>query len=102
MKEKVYTIDEIKEILSRLLKNEPVDEVILFGSYAKETADKDSDIDLVIDSKERLLGFKLYSLISQIEDTFNKQVDGFEKSEIIENSKIDKEIKKTGVVIYEK
>lgn len=102
MKEKVYTIDEIKEILSHLLKNEPVDEVILFGSYAKETADKDSDIDLVIDSKERLLGFKLYSLISQIEDTFNKQVDGFEKSEIIENSKIDKEIKKTGVVIYEK
>ena len=102
MKEKVYTIDEIKEILSHLLKNETVDEVILFGSYAKETADKDSDIDLVIDSKERLLGFKLYSLISQIEDTFNKQVDGFEKSEIIENSKIDKEIKKTGVVIYEK
>lgn len=90
------------ENLISLLKNETVDEVILFGSYAKETADKDSDIDLVIDSKERLLGFKLYSLISQIEDTFNKQVDGFEKSEIIENSKIDKEIKKTGVVIYEK
>ena len=28
--------------------------------------------------------------------------EDFEKSEIIENSKIDKEIKKTGVVVYEK
>ena len=46
--------------------------------------------------------FKLYSLITKIEETFNKQVDGFEKSEIIKNSKIDEEIKRTGVVVYEK
>ena len=32
----------------------------------------------------------------------NKNVDVFEKSEIIENSKIDKEIKSTGVVVYKK
>ncbi len=41
---------------------------------------------------------KVYS----IEEIFNKNIDGFEKSEIEENSKIDKEIKKTGVVVYEK
>ena len=60
------------------------------------------DLDLVIDTKEQLMGFKLYSLITKIEEEFNKNVDAFEKSEIIENSKIDKEIKKTGVVVYEK
>ena len=48
------------------------------------------------------MGFKLYSLITKIEEAFNKQVDGFEKAEIIENSKIDEEIKKTGVIVYEK
>ena len=32
----------------------------------------------------------------------NKNVDVFEKSEIIENSKIDKEIKSTRVVVYKK
>ena len=32
----------------------------------------------------------------------NKNVDVFEKSEIIENSKIDKEIKETGGIVYEK
>lgn len=102
MSEKIYTIEEIKEILRKILKNMPVYSVTLFGSYAKNTANKNSDLDLVIDTKEALMGFKLYSLITKIEETFNKQVDAFEKSEIIENSKIDKEIQKTGVVVYEK
>lgn len=102
MSEKIYTIEEIKTILQKVLKNMPVYTVILFGSYAKNTATKTSDLDLVIDTKETLMGFKLYSLITQIEQVFNKQVDAFEKAEIIENSKIDEEIKKTGVVVYEK
>lgn len=102
MSEKVYTIEEIKKILKELLDNMPVYSVILFGSYAKNQATKISDIDLVIDTKETLIGFKLYSLITQIEEKFEKNVDAFEKSEIIENSKIDNEIKKTGVLVYAK
>lgn len=102
MSEKVYNIEEIKQILKQILKNTQVDNVILFGSYAKNTANKNSDIDLIIDTKQTLMGFKLYSLITKIEETFNKQVDAFEKAEIIENSKIDNEIKRTGVVVYEK
>ena len=102
MSEKIYTLEEIKAILNKILKNTTVYNVILFGSYAKNLADKNSDIDLVIDTRETLMGFKLYSLITKIEEAFNKQVDAFEKTEIIENSKIDKEIKKTGVVVYEK
>lgn len=102
LSEKIYTVDEIKTILQQLLKNMPVESVILFGSYAKNEATKDSDLDFVIDTKEQLIGFKLFSLITKIEETFNKDVDAFEKSEIIKNSKIDKEIKRTGVVVYEK
>lgn len=102
MSEKVYDLEEIKIILKEILKNMPVYRVVLFGSYAKNTATKSSDLDLVIDTKEQLMGFKLYSLITRIEEAFNKQVDGFEKSEIIENSKIDEEIKRTGVIVYEK
>lgn len=102
MSEKVYSIEEIKDILKNILNNMPVYSVILFGSYAKNTADKYSDLDIVIDTKETLMGFKLFSLITKIEEAFNKQVDAFEKAEIIENSKIDEEIKKTGVIVYEK
>ena len=102
MSEKIYTIDEIKRILKELLKDTPVYQVILFGSYAKQEATKRSDLDLIIDTKDTLKGFKLFSLITKIEEAFKKQVDGFEKTEIIKNSKIDKEIQRTGVVVYEK
>ena len=102
MTKKIYTINEIKQILKKILENMPVYSVVLFGSYAKNLATANSDLDLVIDTREQLMGFKLYSLITKIEEEFNKNVDAFEKSEIIENSKIDKEIKKTGVVVYEK
>lgn len=39
---------------------------------------------------------------TKIEEAFNKQEEAFEKTEIIENSKIDEEIKRTGEVVYEK
>ena len=102
MNEKVYTIQEIKKILKEFLKDKPVYKVILFGSYAKQKATKESDIDLIIDTNSELKGFALLKLICQIEEKLQKNIDGFEKYEIIENSLIDKEIKETGVVIYER
>lgn len=101
MSEKIYTIEEIKKILSEILKDKPVYQVILFGSYAKKNATKDSDIDLIIDTKSKLKGFALLKLICQIEEKLQKEIDGFEKYEIVENSLIDKEIRKTGVIVYE-
>ncbi len=102
MSEKVYTIGEIKDKLNNLLEGTEVLKVTLFGSYAKNMATGESDIDLIIDSNGQLMGFKLFKLISKIEDLFNKNVDAFEKKEIIKDSKIDFEIKNTGVVIYER
>ena len=102
MSEKIYTIDEIKKILKEFLKDKPVYQVILFGSYAKYEATKESDVDLIIDTNSELKGFALLKLICQIEEKLKKNIDGFEKYEIIEDSAIDKEIKETGVVVYEK
>ncbi len=102
MCDKIYTIEEIKQVLEEILKNEPVKKVILFGSYAKEEADNNSDIDLIIDTQQKLKGFALLKLICNIQERLQKEVDGFEKSSVIENSKIYEEIEKTGVVVYEK
>lgn len=102
MKDKVYTIDEIKSILEDILHDEPVYQIILFGSYAKNSANSNSDLDIVVDTNSKLKGFALLKLISKIEERFGKNVDGFEKYEIIDESPIDKEIKKTGVIVYEK
>ena len=100
MSEKVYTVEEIKEILKQILKNMPVETAILFGSYAKNNPTKTSDIDIVIDSNGKIKGLKFYALIDL--ETFNKEVDVIEKSEIDQGSRIEKEIEKTGVVVYEK
>lgn len=102
MSEKIYTIEEIKRMLEDILKDQPVYQVILFGSYANKKATKKSDIDLLIDTNSELKGFALLKLICQIKEKMQKEIDGFEKYEIIENSLIDREIKKTGVVVYEK
>ena len=47
-------------------------------------------------------GFDFLELANIIEKAFKKDTDIFEKYEIIKNSKIDNEIKETGVVVYEK
>ena len=52
MSEKTYTIEEIKEKLEKILKEQPVYQVILFGSYAKGTNNEESDIDIAIFSKD--------------------------------------------------
>ena len=75
MSSKIYTIEEMKNSLNKLLYNTEVQRVTLFGSYAKECATKDSDIDLIIDSNGKLKGFKLFSLISKLEDLLKKDVD---------------------------
>lgn len=102
MSEKVYTIEEIRKMLEEILIDKPVYQVILFGSYAKEAATKKSDVDLIIDTRSELKGLALLKLICEIKEKLQKEIDGFEKYEILEDSAIDKEIKKTGVIVYER
>ncbi len=102
MSKKIYTIEEIKMILTKILEELPVYRVILFGSYAKNEATQNSDLDFIVDTKNTLRGFDFLELAYIIEKNFKKDIDVFEKDDIIKNSKIDNEIKRTGVVVYEK
>lgn len=102
MSNKIYTIEEIKTILYETLKNFEVKKVILFGSYAKNTQTKNSDIDLVIDSQGKLLNIKFYGLLEELVEKLHKNVDLIEISEIKKDSPIYNEIDKQGVVVYEK
>ena len=102
MTTKIYSIEEIKKILYEILKDTEIDRAILFGSYAKNMPNKNSDIDIVIDSNGKIKGLKFYAIMGAIKERFNKEVDVIEKSEINKNSKIEKEIERTGIVVYEK
>ena len=68
----------------------------------KKTLKKINQLLKDIDSRSELKGFALLKIICKIEQKLQKEVDGLEKYEIITDSPIDREIKKTGVVVYEK
>lgn len=99
---KIYSIDEIRNILNQVLSNFAVEKAILFGSYAKNKQTENSDIDLIIDSKGKLLIINFYGLLEELVEKFNKKIDLIEISEIKKESDIDKIIKKEGIVIYER
>ncbi len=88
-------------MLSEILNNTDVQKAVLFGSYAKNTPTETSDIDILIDSNGKIKGLKFFAIIDMIREMFNKDIDVIEKSEIDRNSKIEKEIEETGVVVYE-
>ena len=100
MHDNVYTIDDIKTVLHPVFVRYDVKKVILFGSYVKGLANQRSDVDLLLDSGLR--GLKFVELIEEIRTVLNKDVDVFDKTHIISNSKISSEIETDGVVIYEK
>ena len=100
MSNKTYTMDELRKKIGKILSNFPVEKAILFGSYAKGEATSNSDIDLVIDSNDQIQGLKFYGVRATLEDKLKKNFDLIEQEEIIKGGKIEKEIIKTGVIIY--
>lgn len=102
MSNKIYTIEEIKNMLKEILKNFAVKRAILFGSYAKNQPTPTSDVDIVIDSEGKLLNINFYGLLEEIVEKLEKNVDLFEISEIQKDSRIYNDIQNEGVVIYEK
>ena len=70
----VYTADEIKSIITPVAVKYKLKAVYLFGSYARGTANDDSDIDLLIDTTDTDLDtlFKLGALYDEISNAFIK------------------------------
>ena len=98
--DKVYTIPELKTILSPVFAEHGVKRAVLFGSYAKGTATEKSDIDLLVDS--RLRGLRFVRFLDDVQKTVGKNVDLFDVTHIEAGSRIDQEIRQTGVTVYEK
>ena len=59
----IYSVAEIQSILARELRDTPVKQAILFGSYAKGCPREESDLDLVIDMDGKHQNFALLGRI---------------------------------------
>lgn len=100
MTDKIYTIEQIRGLLSPVFKRYSIRSAVLFGSYAKNAATPKSDIDLLVDSN--LKGLKFVGLMEDIQNAIDKDVDVLDVTHIEKDSKINSEIMSTGVTIYEK
>ena len=100
--EKIYTINEIKEKLFPIFNAISVERAILFGSYAKENPTRTSDVDILIDSKGKIRGIDFFGVLEDITEALSVPVDLIEASQIIDGSRVQREILETGIVIYER
>ena len=98
MNKDIYSIDEIKTVLSPVFDKYKVKKAVLFGSYAKGIAKEHSDIDLLVDSGLR--GLRFVGFMEEIRSNIDKDIDVFDVTHITPLSKISSEIVKDGVVIY--
>jgi hypothetical protein len=90
----------IKKAVSKVAKKYDIYKIYLFGSYAKGEANEHSDIDLYMESD--LFGLDYFGFIEELRVAIGKKIDLLSNKTIIESSPIYEEIKKTGVLIYER
>lgn len=83
MTTKIYTLEDIKEMLKEVLIHTEVEKAVLFGSYAKNKPTEQSDIDILIDSNGKVKGLKYFAIIDMIKQKFDKDVDVIERTEIV-------------------
>ncbi|MCM1234516.1 MAG: nucleotidyltransferase domain-containing protein [Ruminococcus flavefaciens] len=93
-------MNQLKERLIPVFVDNSIKKAILFGSYGKGSTTKESDIDILVDSG--LKGLRFVGLIEDIRAAVDKDVDVFDVAHVEKGSKIDLEIEKTGVLMYEK
>ena len=94
-----YTIEQIKQLLTPVFQKNNVRRAVLFGSYGKECATPRSDVDLLVDSGLR--GMRFFALLEDVCSSLACGVDLIDTEDVIPESPIDLEIRKTGIVIYE-
>lgn len=98
MTQQTYTVQQIQSLLNPIFTEYRVRKAILFGSYAKGIPQDRSDIDLLVDSG--LKGMAFFGLLEDVVTALGKDVDLLDTTQIIPNSEVDREIARTGVIIY--
>ena len=99
MTDKIYSLEEIENIVVPIAEEYDVDALYLFGSYARGEANQNSDVDFRVE-KGRIRGIRFAGFYADLEDALQKNVD------VVTTASLDadfiKEIAKDEVLIYAK
>ena len=94
----ILSLDLIKNKCTEIFKEYDIEYAYLFGSYAKDKAKDDSDVDLLISSTVK--GIKFYGLVERISQSLKKKVDLLDSDQLVDNPELLNEILKDGIKIY--
>ena len=94
MNDKIFTITDIKSLLKPIAEKYNVDEIYLFGSYARNEANQNSDLDFLVFGGRNFKLTMIFSLAEELRAILNKNVDVFEINEINQDSEFYKTIMK--------
>ena len=100
MTDNVYSIGQLKTLLTPVFFRNGVKKAVVFGSYGKGSASPKSDIDLFVDSG--LQGFAFFGLLDDVIQAVGKNVDLIDVTDVRHGSRIANEIDESGILIYEK
>ena len=96
----MQNVSDIQAVLTPVFDSYGISWAVLFGSVVRGNATEKSDLDLLVDS--RLRGLRFVGFMEAVRQAAGMPVDVFDISHIEKDSKIDREIRSTGVTIYEK
>lgn len=96
----MINISTIREAVEPIASDYGVKKLYLFGSYAKGTANENSDIDILVEKGKPMSLLKLSGMRQKVQEALNLSVDLVTTTGIEENFK--KEIAGTEILLYEK
>ena len=82
MTDRIYTVDEISDVLLPLLNKYHAERAILFGSYARREATAASDIDVVVIGGAHFDPTDIFCIADELNRSLDKPVDVYELCEI--------------------
>lgn len=101
---KIYSIEELREIVTPVAQKYKINKIYLFGSYARNSATSQSDIDLYIPQLPQNIGLSYFGMIETLKEKFQKEIDIItDSSEFLsddERVEFMKEVMKDRVILY--
>ena len=94
----ILTTEQIRMCCKEILDAYQVEYCYLFGSYAKGKATEQSDVDLLISTKET--GLRFYEIAERLRESLHKKVDLLNVKQLVNNETLIDEMLKEGIKIY--
>lgn len=96
----VLSYFSIKKTVSKIAEKYDIQRIYLFGSYIQGQASEESDVDLYMESN--LYGLEYFEFVEELRTALKKKVEVLSNKTVEKQSRIEEEITKTGVLIYER